>query len=147
MEEITCSLCNKLPVFIKKRGLCWRCYGSEYRKDKIKKSFLDNEVIEHSKEKSFIKNYFNGRTNWIYHPCSFNIFGHGKYTPDFYDQETGFFIEVAGTRQAYDLNHEKYVAFHNTFPSILFEVRTSNGQIVDFSLERQPNMTWNYNIN
>jgi hypothetical protein len=103
----------------------------------------DEKCTDNKKEIDFIKNYFRGRIDFVPQPACFQIPGYGRYTPDFYDKETGYFIEVAGTRQAYDLNKEKYVAFHSTYPKLLFEVRTSHGAIVDFTLDRQPPLTWN----
>ena len=146
MNSVSCTICGRRKVVHKKRSLCNKCYAKHYHLGTLPPLSIE-DATNNRKEKDFIKNYFRGRINFVFQPASFEVIGYGKYTPDFYDQETGFFIEVAGTRQAYDLNHEKYIAFSRTFPSVLFEVRTSNGQIVDFSLERQPNMTWNYNLN
>jgi hypothetical protein len=147
METFSCVLCGANKIFNKKRSLCYKCYSKQYRENKLPPPVDTEEVSQHKKEREFIKNYFGGRINWVYEPASFIVQGYGKYIPDFYDQSTGYFIEVAGTRQAFDYNREKYIAFNLTYPSILFEVRTSKGDIVDFKLERQPPLTWNYNIN
>ena len=81
------------------------------------------------RELEFVKNYFK-HSNWIYHPASFNLCGE-SYSPDFYDGERNMFIEVAGTRQAYSSNKHKYKLMSEIFPKIKFEVRKTDGKILD----------------
>jgi hypothetical protein len=85
-------------------------------------------------EVEFIKNFFT-HNNWLYQPTMFR-FDHYRYTPDFYDSERNVFIEVAGTRQAYDQNKDKYDIFRKTFPQINYEIRKSDGSILDETKDR-----------
>lgn len=146
METIVCSICYKRPVRIKKWGLCARCYQKRYMDRSLKIQINSNLEEMTKKEMAFVKNYFSDRTDWDYAPATFKLNGYGKYTPDFYDRYTHCFIEVAGTRQAFFENKKKYFEFVKTFPEIKFQVMTSDGSIVDFTLDRQPKGTWNYNI-
>ena len=138
-----CVYCKKRPVQIKKRGLCIPCYqkqqrleafveiGKEVNDFKCQPTLLKHENLN---EVYFIKNYFNHK-NWIYNPAMFHM-GDAKYSPDFYDGETGAFIEVVGTRQAYHLNKAKYELFRKTYPSIKFEIRHKDGSLLDETTDR-----------
>ena len=54
-----------------------------------------------------------------------------KYSPDFYDGEMNVFIEVVGTRQAYSENKDKYNLLRKYYPKINFEIRLSDGSLLD----------------
>lgn len=123
MEKIKlCVQCKKQPIHIKKRKLCIICY----RKFRAKKGRLIRP-IEH-REMDFIKNYFE-HNNWIYQPAIFNL-GELNYTPDFYDGNRNIFIEVTGSRQAYNQNKEKYKLMSKIFPMIKLELRKPNGDLL-----------------
>lgn len=53
------------------------------------------------------------------------------YSPDFYDGNRNVFIEVIGSRQAYDQNKEKYDLMKKIFPKIKFEIRTPDGALLE----------------
>lgn len=90
--------------------------------------YKNTKIPRYDREKEFVKNYFI-HNNWSYEPTTFNL-GDTKYTPDFYDAEKDIFIEVAGTRQAYHKNKDKYRRFRQIFPQLKFEIRTSSGEIL-----------------
>jgi len=127
-----CIECNKRPVSIKKRKLCSTCYsalrkaGEDFTPDG--NSRQTRTKYANVREVEFIKNYFNHK-NWVHHPASFHI-DNDSYSPDFYDGETNTFIEVAGTRQAYHFNKQKYDLFHKIYPLIKLEVRTPDGELL-----------------
>lgn len=128
-----CVECNERPVYIKKRKLCNVCYGKLQRSginlsplSKAPGTIAKNRT---AKELEFVKNYFDHK-DWIYHPALFR-FDNEKYSPDFYDIRTNTFIEVAGTRQAYFQNKDKYTLFKKYYPKIKFEIRFSNGELLD----------------
>lgn len=125
-----CVRCKQKPVHIKKRSLCSNCYQLERRKTP-----QGRYLVRHQGEVDFVRNYFNHK-NWIYQPAIFRL-SDSSYTPDFYDIATGFFIEVVGTRQAYEANKEKYIEFVESFPSIKFEIRRVNGELIDINQKRQ----------
>ena len=142
-----CRVCLKAKVGIKKWGLCLKCY-QKHRKENISKakSISDPNVhAKFAKEVEFIKNYFKGKNEWVYEPAVFKINGNEMYTPDFYDSERNVFIEVAGSRQAYHYNKEKYEMFKKSYPKIEFEIYTSDGAMVDLNTDRLPPGTWYYN--
>jgi len=122
-----CIKCGERPVHVKKRGLCRICYARFYYKSVRSNHPLIDSRIYYSSEIEFIKNFFNHQ-NWIYHPAVFRLNGI-NYEPDFYDGERNVFIEVAGTRQAFHRNLEKYKLFKETFPHINFEIRNKQGHI------------------
>jgi hypothetical protein len=115
------------------RGMCRKCYGHEYRKgtysggNPYKKGTTRNPSTtgllraEHASEIRFIKNYFTHK-DYIYQPAMFHLGDAGRYTPDFYDPNTGAFIEVVGTRQAFHANKHKYAAFARAFPTLVLKV-------------------------
>lgn len=77
------------------------------------------------RELKFFKNYDDSK-HLIYHPAIFYLGGE-KYSPDFYDKQKNLFIEVAGTRQAFHSNKQKYKKFKKVFPNINFKVLTPSG--------------------
>lgn len=83
----------------------------------------------HAAEMDFIRNFFT-HPNWIYEAVTFRL-DKTKYTPDFYDANTNTFIEVIGTKQAFFANNEKYASLKKLYPKIKFEVRLSNGELLD----------------
>lgn len=126
-----CISCGKRPIDIKKWRRCTLCYQI-YRRTP---GFADNRTHpKHHSEMEFVKNFF-AHQNWIYQPGMFRFNG-GSYQPDFYDGERNIFIEVAGTRQAFYTNLEKYREFVKTFPKINFEIRQVNGDLIDLSAEK-----------
>jgi hypothetical protein len=60
-----------------------------------------------------------------------------KYTPDFYDQERNVFIEVSGTKQAYQQSKHKYELFRDLYPNISFEIRKPTGELLNDSRDKQ----------
>lgn len=56
-----------------------------------------------------------------------------KYEPDFYDCDRNVFIEVAGTRQAFEANREKYHEFIKAFPQLNFEIRRTDGSLINLT--------------
>lgn len=63
---------------------------------------------------------------------------HKSYRPDFYVVEDGTFYEVAGTRQAYSYNREKYKVFQQVYPWLKFKVVNPDG--TDYQ-HRKPRVT------
>ena len=122
---------------IKKWTLCKQCYSRLYqrnqrgnfRKGDFTPGNVFGEVHGWKNEMEFIKIFFNHK-NWIYEPAMFKSNGF-RYTPDFYDGERNVFIEVAGTRQAFSDNKEKYIQFREIFPKITLEVRNTKGTLID----------------
>jgi len=144
IEIEMCINCGKKPIHIKIRKLCMRCYqkvrsdngpfinqASHNYKAGLKKYDVNREV-------EFIKTFFS-HTNWIHQPAMFRFNGQ-KYSPDFYDGERNVFIEVSGSRQAYHEAKEKYASFRKNFPKINFEIRKSDGSLLD---EETRNKEWN----
>lgn len=134
MEDL-CIQCRKRPIYVKKRGLCRKCYAQVY--NRVHKNSCDSSAVDHywkirhSKEIEFIKNFFEHK-NWCYQPAMFRL-DDLRYTPDFYDGERNVFIEVAGTRQAFHSNEKKYKQFTKMFPRINFEVRYATGELIAIS--------------
>ena len=120
-----CINCKERPVYIRKSGLCKKCYNHRYRNSGIK----GKNNVQFNSEISFIRNYFN-HNEWLYQPATFNMNGI-SYRPDFYDRKRNVFIEVAGTRQAYHANEHKYQLFNDLFPNIILEIRTVDGELLD----------------
>ena len=89
----------------------------------------------------FIKNYFT-HAEWIYQPACFHL-GNSNYTPDFYDQKRNVFIEVSGTKQAYHDNKIKYEKFKEMFPGVKFEIRYTDGEMIEKNIDG--NISWEKN--
>ena len=127
MSKKLCIACHERSIHNKKRQLCLRCYGRlKYQ------GFLEDKCHNnphHTAEIEFIKNYFD-HSNWIYQPALFRL-DEEKYSPDFYDGERSMFIEVAGTRQAYHQNKEKYKLLKQLFPKLGFEIRKPSGELLN----------------
>jgi len=133
MENLNlCIKCKERPIKIKKLGLCTRCYQRVRNDSELGKPYSGPGIKSHlprnPREIDFIKNYFR-HSNWVYEPTIFYLPG-SKYIPDFYDAETGAFIEVIGTPQAFYQNKEKYELFRKTFPGIILEFRTVSGELI-----------------
>lgn len=133
-----CVKCRERPVQIKKHSLCFRCYhrawinkdiSIDIKNPKGVNSFQRQTGDQQKREIEFIKNYFT-HNNWIHHPAMFKLNGE-KYTPDFYDQEQNVFIEVSGTRQAYEQAKYKYELFRDLYPNINFEIRKPSGELLN----------------
>jgi len=133
-----CVDCGKQPIYIKKRKLCFFCYGRFYRKagriltpaNPPQTPHVQRTLV-HKGEITFIKSYFDHQ-NWIYQPAIFYLNG-GKYAPDFFDGERGTFIEVSATRQAYHANKKKYALFRQLFPALTLEIRKPDGSLINES--------------
>ena len=127
-----CKKCEKEPIYLKKRSLCKECsrrfYYEQNRDVLLQKRKLTYWEVRHSTEVEFIRNFFEHK-NWIYHPAIFRVNGK-NYEPDFYDAERNVFIEVTGTRQAFEGNKEKYQCFIKTYPLIKFEIRYTTGELL-----------------
>ncbi len=131
-----CIRCKKRPFAVKKHKLCSACYQRWYMQLKKKRGFkIPNYKIQHESEVEFIKNFFT-HTNWIHHPAIFRM-SKTRYEPDFYDGERGVFIEVAGTTQAFYANVEKYKDFMIEYKHIKFEIRHTDGKLMDVNAGRQ----------
>ena len=124
-----CVECKKKKIWVKKWKLCYTCYQRARNAGKLKGlasySAQTQTKRRHKREMDFIRNYFNHQ-NWMYQPAMFYLNGE-RYTPDFYDRERNVFIEVAGSRQAYEQNKGKYALMKKVFPEIKFEIRTPDG--------------------
>ena len=135
MKNNLCSSCNEFPVMNKKRQLCSGCYQKLRRTEGAflspfnKKGDITIKKTEHDCEILFTKNFFNHK-NWQYSPTIFRLNG-TSYKPDFYDGERNVFIEVSGTKQAYFANKHKYDKFRELYPKIKFEIRNTDGNIID----------------
>ena len=137
-----CIECKERPIVNKKRQLCRRCYHklrnevgpflkSEDYYSTIPLKPRSEKSHQNFREIEFIKNYFT-HNNFIYSPAVFKLKG-TTYTPDFYDAKTNTFIEVSGTRQAYSANKDKYQKFRDLYPKLNYEIRNSDGEIIDES--------------
>lgn len=139
MEHSICKVCKKLPVVIKKYQMCLRCYQKERKNGTMGNA--TKEIVSRPtenkegwvREMEFVKCFFV-HSNWVHRPGIFRMNG-TSYAPDFYDGERNIFIEVAGTRQAYSLNKEKYLMMEKYFPKIGFEVRQHTGSLIDLNSE------------
>jgi hypothetical protein len=83
------------------------------------------EKIKHERERCFAHSFFD-HGEWVYEPGPFYVDVGGerrRFTPDFWDKKRDIFIEVVGSRQAFNKNKEKYRAFASKYPSN-FEIRT-----------------------
>jgi len=132
-----CSVCGEAPVQIKKHRLCLYCYYRSRRG--ITVPGKANKGMN-AKEALFAKTFFKAEDEWIFHPATFRING-ANYTPDFYDKNRGVFIEVAGSRQAFCFNRLKYEKFMEVYPDIRFEVRNTQGRLIDIKPGRISWMT------
>ena len=132
-----CIECKDNPIWIKKRKLCKSCYRILRSRgalgDTNYRNYSHITVLQkdqqYKREFEFVKNYFTHK-NWLYEPVTFNLNG-TNYTPDFYDAKRNVFIEVSGTRQAYHANKHKYKMFRKYFPKLNFEIRKSDGSILE----------------
>ena len=133
-----CSYCGVHPITQKKRQLCKICYKKLRKGDPdISKNSSPFRESPYSREMDFVRNFFN-HSNWQHQPASFRLNG-VNYNPDFYDGERNTFIEVSGSRQAYHENKDKYAKFRKLFPKIAFEIRRSDGVLLD---ENESRLDW-----
>ena len=134
-----CVVCNERPVENKKRKLCFRCYA-KIRKQELKHGEsipleriacpTTEQKYRTAREMEFIKQFFK-HGQWFYEPCLFRLSNGTSYQPDFYDGARNVFIEVAGTRQEYSFNKDKYEQFKKDYPLISFEVRGTDGNLIE----------------
>jgi len=138
-----CTSCGKRQVVIKKRQLCMTCYQRLYSRGKKHSGTglggmacpVTVKKYENAAEIEFIRAYFD-HPDWIHQPTIFRFTTGGSYTPDFYDKRKNVFIEVIGTRQAYHKNKDKYDLFRAEYPEIHFEIRKSDGSLLNEEDER-----------
>lgn len=85
----------------------------------------------HEREIEFARYLESEGKTWIYEPKIFYLEGFDgeriKYTPDFYCPEDNTYYEVAGSRQAFSRNKQKYFLLASRNPSIKFAVVKPNG--------------------
>lgn len=139
-DKNLCKICNERKITNKKREMCDRCY-QKWRNETgpVIKGNIEYDYkatrgknfkrIGNYRELLFVKNFFS-HSNWLPHPVCFKL-GDISYQPDFYDAERNVFIEVAGSRQAYHKNKDKYVAFKKMFPKIELEIRLPDGDLLE----------------
>jgi hypothetical protein len=131
ISENICKKCGVAHVKIKKWGLCGKCYQFEYQHGGVGKPENLCDITEHKHEHmseiNFIRNFFQ-HAKWVHQPATFNLNNNDSYRPDFYDGERNIFIEVAGTRQAFHKNKEKYELFRQIYPLLKLEIRLPGGQ-------------------
>jgi len=130
-----CIECKKRLIVIKSRKLCRGCYQALRRNNNLynPEKALTRSTQQHVKAKreiEFIKNHFK-HTDWLHEPAMFYLEDNSKYTPDFYDQRENIFIEVIGSRQAYHANKHKYKTLRKLYPMINFEIRTTDGELLN----------------
>ena len=73
-------------------------------------------------EQTFLNSISAKEKTYTHHPCWFKFMNGDKYMPDFYCHEDNEYIEVAGTRQAYHANKQKYALMKIEYPSIKFRI-------------------------
>ena len=136
-----CIKCKTRNIQQAKHNLCNPCYQKERKEGRLRLSpGISTPTIQkykHLREMDFIKNFFT-HTNWTAQPCVFSL-GIKSYRPDFYDGERNVFIEVAGTKQAYHANKEKYAQFRRLFPKLILEIRLDSGELLE---EDVPRLKW-----
>lgn len=86
--------------------------------------------IRHESERQFVVNFFD-HDKWVHEPRFFYLPNGAKYKPDFYDGRRDVYIEVIGSRQAFDQNRAKYVAMRESFSDIRLEFRLPDGSLVE----------------
>jgi len=136
-----CKSCGRRPIQIAKRSLCMACY------QKLRRASGGNitqgkqacpatmKKRENEAEIAFIRSYFD-HNEWAHQPVIFRFSIGSSYTPDFYDKRRNVFIEVVGTMQAYHYNKSKYDLMRSEYPQIGFEIRKSDGSLLDEDSER-----------
>lgn len=140
-----CKRCKKAPIKIIRSQLCMPCYRYVYNRS-TRTTGKNNSVLHYARlirsrrEVEFIKNFFTHK-NWYYLPAIFR-WKKWRYEPDFYDGARNVFIEVAGTRQAFSANREKYKAFVVGFPYLKFEVRQVDGTEIDIKNDEYARIKW-----
>lgn len=103
---------------------------------------MNPHAIGLEREKEFAKIFFK-HDNWVHQPQRFEFdtkYYRTSYRPDFYDGERDVFIEVAATRQAYHNAKHRYELFRKAYPLIKFEIRTSDGKLLQ---EKNGRLIWN----
>lgn len=80
------------------------------------------------REAVFAHTFFE-HDQWEYEARVFRLSPHCSYTPDFYDAKRDVYIEVVGSRQAYNQNKVKYDFFQTQYPELKFELRRPDGEI------------------
>jgi hypothetical protein len=128
MQKVKCMQCRLREVYAK--GLCKYCYSEAYRQAK-------RQSPVYSSEMEFVRNYFTHK-NWVSQPAKFRLKFMGvdlkTYTPDFYDGETGVFIEVSSCSTAYWQGKATYDAFRKSYPTLTLEVRDIDGNLCEEAL-------------
>ena len=73
-------------------------------------------------EQVFLDAIADKSKTYIYHPYRFYFEDGTNYMPDFYCKEDNSYIEVSGTRQAYQNNKHKYLKMNHELPHVNFQV-------------------------
>lgn len=128
-NNFICTSCKKRPIKSLKSTLCIRCSTLAKRKSFHESSTAELEIPRQKRELQFIKAYFT-HEDWTYHPIRMTLNNGLKYSPDFYDKRRDVFIEVAGTRQAYEINKHKYALLKESYPCFQFEIRYADGELL-----------------
>ena len=87
------------------------------------------EAIRNDRERHFASVFFD-HDEWESQPAPIRFKG-GAYRPDFFDYRRGIYIEVVGTRQAFDRNRYKYLYLLEIRKDIKLEFRTSSGDLLN----------------
>ena len=132
-NKYLCSSCKKRPIKTLKSTLCSYCSVLAKRKSFHEPYLAPLEIPRQKREFQFIKAYFT-HDDWTYHPVRLTLITGLKYSPDFYDRKRDVFIEVAGTRQAYELNKHKYALLKESYPCFNFEIRYADGDLLRTTL-------------
>lgn len=75
----------------------------------------------HKKEQIFIDNFADRSKTYIYQSRWFRFKNGTKYQPDFYCIEDNTFIEVIGSKQAFNSNKAKYLLMQKEYSEIKLE--------------------------
>lgn len=88
----------------------------------------------------------NAKKTYKHHPRWFLLQEGDKYMPDFYCNEDDEYIEVAGTRQAYHANKEKYCRFTEQYPYLNFCIyKLYNNSIEKYKSNGNAESEYNHN--
>lgn len=80
----------------------------------------------HKREKLYADMLDKNGIKWLYSPKKFDLPG-CYYRPDFYLPDEDLYVEIAGTRQAYNINKNKYKIFQSIYPKLNFVVLRPDG--------------------
>jgi len=83
---------------------------------------FDALLMINKREQEFLDKIADKDKTYIHHPQWFYLSNNTKYMPDFYCKEDDEFIEIAGTRQAYHANKDKYELLQKEYLGIKFKI-------------------------